>query len=313
MAATAVVAYSGLHSVLDAVTHAGIVGIVLTSLFHFVPLLASTIGWQMLFTKGSRPSLPFLLRVMWIRASVNNMMPVARVGGEVVAVRLMTKHKLSSSQAIATTVVELTLSVLAVFLFVIAGVTLLILEVSDSNLSLKLAAAMLATLPMLAAMVIVQRVGFFGLLDKIFRLMFRQHWQKLAGTAARLDRTVHIIYRRKRRVLWGFVWQFVAWASGAAEVWLALYFLGHEIPLRQAIMLEALIQATASLAFAIPGALGAQEASILFFGQLLGLPKEVSAALAILRRCRDILIFVPGLIVWQVQEGRWLLKSSKKP
>lgn len=311
MAATGVIVYSGFDAVINAIAKAGIAGILATSLFHLIPLIASTIGWHILFPQSLRPKPLYLFKVMWIRASVNNLMPVARVGGEVVAVRMMSKHKLSTTQAIATTVVELTLSVLAVFLFVIGGIALFMFEVSDQNLILKLVGATLATMPVLAAMVFVQRIGFFGLLDKIFRLMFRRQWQKLAGSAAQLDRAVHVIYRRKKRVLWGFFWQLAAWVIGSAEIWLGLYFLGHEISLQQALMLEALIQATSSLAFAIPGALGAQEASFLFFGQMLGIPRDVAVALAIIRRCRDILVFVPGLIVWQVQEGRWLLHSSK--
>ncbi|MFY9288805.1 MAG: lysylphosphatidylglycerol synthase domain-containing protein, partial [Alphaproteobacteria bacterium] len=174
-----------------------------------------------------------------------------------------------------------------------------------------LAGALLLSVPALVAMVVVQRVGFFGLLSKIFNLMFRNTWEKLAGSAAILDRAVHAMYRRSTKVLACSFWQLMAWVAGIGEMWLALYFLGHPLPLLEAFMLEALIQASASAAFAVPGALGVQEAGFLLFGHMLGLPNDISAALAVMRRCRDLLLYVPGLIAWQVQEGRWLLRKKK--
>ena len=109
----------------------------------------------------------------------------------------------------------------------------------------------------------------------------------------------------------GFFWQMIAWLSGTGEIALALSYLGHPLPLVEAFMIEALIQASVSAAFVVPGALGVQEGGFLLFGHMLGLTPEIAVALAVIRRCRDVLLFVPGLIVWQVQEGRWLLKGRK--
>ena len=54
--------------------------------------------------------------------------------------------------------------------------------------------------------------------------------------------------------------------------------------------------------------LGVQEAGFLVLGHALGLSPDIAAALALMRRCRDLLLYVPGLIAWQVQEGKWLLR-----
>ena len=139
--------------------------------------------------------------------------------------------------------------------------------------------------------------------------MFRDKWAAFAGNAARLDRAVASVYRRKRRAVLCGVLQFVAWGLGSIEVWLSLNFLGHPLPLGEAAMIEALIQGSASAAFAIPGALGVQEAGFLLFGGMLGLSPATAAALAVMRRCRDLLCYVPGLVVWQAHEGKRLLKS----
>lgn len=311
-AATMVLLWSGFPQILAALRVAGW-GILWTSLFHLVPMLCCVIGWRMLIPGRTRPSLVYFFYILWLRSSVNNMLPVARIGGEVVAVRVMMKHGLRKTVAIASTVVELTTSVLAVFLFNIIGIAMFVIHVGDKTIGLKLAGGLLFALPAMAAMLAVQKFGFFGLLDRIFKLMFRDTWQKYAGNVRILDRAVHATYLRGGRVLGCAFWQLAAWVMGTGEIWLALHFLGHSLSLAESFMLESIIQAASSAAFAVPGALGVQEAGFLFFGQMLGLTPDIAAAMAVIRRCRDVLIFVPGLIAWQVQEGRWLLRRSGSP
>lgn len=309
-AATGIIIWSGYASILQALQAAGW-GIVWTSLYHVVPLVICAVGWRALMPGRTRPSAGFIVYVLWLRGAVNNLMPVARIGGEIVSVRVMMKHGMRKTTAIASTIVELTLSVAAVFLFVLSGIFLLSLRLSDNNLAWKLAAGLLASTPLIAALVIVQRIGFFGILDKIFTLMLRDTWKKFAGNIGQMDRAIHLMYRRKRRILFCFVWVFMSWTSCTGEVWLGLDFLGHPLGLVDCFIIEALIQAASSAAFAVPGALGVQEAGFLFFGHLLGLPSDIAVALAVIRRCRDLLLYLPGLILWQAQEGHWLLKQKQ--
>ncbi len=307
-AATGLIIWSGYAQVLSAL-HIACWGILWTSLFHLLPMLACIIGWQTLMPGRKRPSLTYFLYVLWLRASVNNLMPVARIGGEVIAVRVMMKHGIRKTSAIASTVVELTTSVLAVFLFDVVGIGLFTLHVADHAIGWKLAAGLLLSMPPIGAMLVVQRMGFFGLMDKVFTLMIRDKWKKYAGNVHNLDRAVHTMYRRMDRVLYCGLWQLIGWVLGVGEIWLALYYLHHPISLMESFMIEALIQASASAAFVVPGALGVQEAGFLLFGHMLGLTPDIAAALAVIRRCRDVILYVPGLIAWQIQEGKWLLKK----
>ena len=304
--ATGVIAWSGYDQVLAALHQAGW-GIVWTSLFHIVPMFACVLGWQALLPGRVKAGKLFFLYVLWIRASVNNLMPVARIGGEIVSVRVMIKHGMRKSPAIASTVVEITTSIIAQFVFVILGVSLFVFRVSDTSMTSQLIWGVLITVPAIAGMVYVQKMGFFGLFDRLFRALFRDKWAKFAGSAARLDHAVRTMYRRRAKTIYCFVMQLVSWALNSGEIWLALYFLGHPLSLMECVMIEALIQATGSAAFIVPGALGVQEASFLLFGSMLGLTPEIAAALAVIRRCRDLILYIPGLIVWQIQEGRWLM------
>jgi putative membrane protein len=305
--ATAVIVWSGWSEVLKALAQAGW-GIGAVAAFHFVPLVIASAGWRVLSPGKRRPSLPMFVYFMWVRASINNLMPVARIGGEIACVRLMAAHGMRKSTAIAITVVELTLSIAAIFMFVALGVLLFALRVNDRDVSMQLAWGLILSLPLLGAMMAVQKIGFFSLLLRMFRLAFRDKWASMAGSAARLDRAVATVYRRRKRVIACTFWQFVSWSLGSVEIWLALVFLGHPLPFAESVMIEALIQGSVSVAFAVPAALGVQEAGFLVFGGMLGLPHETAAALAIIRRCRDMLCYAPGLVVWQVHEGKRLLK-----
>lgn len=309
--ATAVIAWSGYHEVLKALDQAGW-GILWTSLFHIVPMIACVLGWQALLPGKVKASKLFFLYVLWIRASVNNLMPVARIGGEIISVRVMMKHGIRKSPAIASTVVEITLSVIAQFVFVLAGIALFLMHVSDQSVTSQLLWGLLITTPAIGAMVYVQKVGFFGLFEKLFTLMFRDKWKKFAGSAARLDHAVRVMYRRRGKAMYCFVMQVASWALCSVEIWMALKFIGHPLSLAECMMIEALIQATGSAAFVVPGAIGVQEAGFLLFGSMLGLTPDIAAALAVIRRCRDLILYIPGLIVWQIQEGRWLVEKKRQ-
>jgi glycosyltransferase 2 family protein len=87
-------------------------------------------------------------------------------------------------------------------------------------------------------------------------------------------------------------------------------FLGHPVALGDAFVIEAVIQALSSSAFIVPGALGVQEGGFLVIGGLVGLPSELALALALVRRARDVIIFVPALLVWQIGAGRRALSSA---
>jgi putative membrane protein len=309
--ATGIIAWSGTQEVLKALDQAGW-GIVWTSLFHIVPMIACVLGWQALLPGKIKAGRLFFLSVLWIRASINNLMPVARIGGEIISVRVMMKHGIRKSPAIAATVVETTLSVIAQFVFVLAGIALFIMRVSDQSVTSQLLWGLLISAPAIGAMVYVQKVGFFGLFEKLFTLLFRDKWKKFAGSASRLDHAVRVMYRRRAKAFYCFVMQFVSWALCSVEIWLALRYIGHPLSLVECMMIEALIQAAGSAAFVVPGAIGVQEAGFLLFGSMLGLTPDVAAALAVIRRCRDLILYIPGLIVWQIQEGRWFVAKKKK-
>jgi glycosyltransferase 2 family protein len=287
-------------------------GLVWVSLFHFVSMAFNARAWQVLFPGRRRPSLAFTTWLIWTRESVNGLLPVARVGGEVVCARLLMRWGMRGAPAVGSLVVDMSLSLGTQFAFTVLGIALLAARTDDQGLVTQLALGTLAMLPLVGVVFAVQRYGAIELLGRVFRAMFRDRFADVVGGARRLDRRVRNLYLRRRAVLACCGWQLLSWIVGAGEIWLALYFLGHPVSVWDAILIEALVQAVASTAFVIPGAIGVQEGGFLLVGALLGIGPEVSLALALSRRVRDVLVFAPALIAWQVLEGRWLWRARAK-
>ena len=65
-----------------------------------------------------------LLRL--VREGVNNLLPVAQIGGPVVAARLLQRRGMALPEAIAATIADLTLEVITQILFTLLGLALLL-------------------------------------------------------------------------------------------------------------------------------------------------------------------------------------------
>ena len=70
-----------------------------------------------------------------------------------------------------------------------------------------------------------------------------------------------------------------------------------------------------AIAIVVPGHAGVQEAAYAGIGAIFGQPPELSLAVSLLRRARDLALGVPILLIWQAvelqrrratrAEGRW--------
>ena len=81
-------------------------------------------------------------------------------------------------------------------------------------------------------------------------------------------------------------------------------------------MIESLIDAVRGAAFAVPGALGAQEGGLIVLCALFGIPPDQALALSLVKRVADLALGLPGLLAWQIAEGRRLHAvgcASKQP
>lgn len=285
-----------------ALLHAAGPGLVLAAAVHVLPMMANARDWQTLLFGARRPTLPFMLRLVWIRESVNGLLPVARIGGEIVSFRLLKRIGLRSSAAAASLVVDTQLTLISQLVFTLIGIAFLLSHATpgERQVGIDLLWGLAVLAPLLAAFALVQHVRPFERLARFFKRVTSGQISSLVGPSARIDQSIKLIWRRRGVVLrYLLFWQPLQCLATSFEIWLALYFLGSQISFSEAVVLESLIQALSSAAFFVPGALGVQEGGFVLIGGALGLDPSVSLALAGARRLRDLVIFVPGLLAWQ--------------
>jgi putative membrane protein len=286
-------------------------GLALAGLMHVLPMLANAKDWQTLFLGAAGPRMARMLHIVWIRESINSMLPVARIGGEIESFRLLRQDGVEAPEVVASLVVDMQLTLISQLMFALVGIGYLLSHAASGALRLagELAWGIVALAPILALFALVQHANPF---ERITRLLNRATSGKLTallGKSARIDETIKLMWRRRGVVIrYLFLWQTLQNLATSLEIWAALYFLGSRVGLLEAFVIESLIQAVSSAAFFVPGGLGVQEGAFVVIGGALGINAQTSLALAGARRIRDLLIFVPGLLAWQVAES-----SAKAP
>ena len=279
-------------------------GLVLAALFHVLPMLANACAWRRLLPEAHRPSVHVLTWATWVRESINGLLPVARIGGEIAAYRIVRRHVARRSDAAASLVADMALSVLSQAGFALLGLALLFASGHASTATTQLLAAVVGMIPLGAGFVLAQRGGALGGLTRMLDRLLAGRLGLVHTQSLRFDAALRAVYERRGDVGACFAWQLAGWVLGAGEIWLALKFLGDQRGVIDAVVIEALIQAVSSAAFIVPGALGVQEGAFVVVGAALGIDAATALALATARRLRDVIIFFPGLIAWHRAETR---------
>ncbi len=270
-------------------------------------LAVDTIGWSALLPPASRPGLWRLTWIRWVCMSVNRLLPVAQVGGDVVRARLLSRHDVAGGVASASVIVDVTVGVLTLSAFAATGLLLLLIDGGATDIAGQVAVGLLVFCLLIAGFVMVQRSGLLRrMADALQHRLGAAGWAAFAGHADLMHRTIAAIYADRRAVAASFLWRYLGWCLGAVEVWLILKLLGHPVSLFDAFVIEAIAQAVIAAGFAIPGALGVQEGGLVAIGLVFGIAPEVALAVSLIKRGRDLLLGLPGLALWQAVEGRWL-------
>jgi len=312
--ATVLIADHGAAAILEAMLVIGW-GLLAITFFHLVPMMLANLSWRELLPPASRPGTLALLWIRWIRESVNSLLPVAQVGGDLVCARLVHLRGVAGAPAIASMVVDLTVSVLTQLAFVALGLALLLLRSLDPSVlavAWGVVAGMGILLAAMAAFILVQRKGMFDIAIRIGAgLLGSGVRERLDAKAAEIDGAIRALYRNKRAFWIAMAWRLADWVAGAGEVWLVMYFLGKPVSVAEALILESLGTGVRSAAFLVPGAIGILEASYIVFGGMFGISAADSLALALAKRVRELLLGLPGLLAWQLAEGRRLFSRRR--
>ncbi len=277
---------------------------------HVAKLLADTIGWLMVIPKGDRLRLRTALWIHWLGESVSDLLPTARIGGDIVTARLAALRGMSLTTAVASMLVDVTACLFTKIVYTMAGLALLVAATGQSDLVEPMAIAALIGVLAIAGFYSVQRLGIFRWGAALAsRLAQSASWSSFRQGGEMLDLTVQRFYARRAGVTACCTFAAISWVISAGEIWIALYALGMPTSFTTALILESAIQGVRGAMFLVPGALGVQESGYLAVGSLLGIPGDTALALSLIRRVRELIVGIPGLVVWQLLEGGRLWRS----
>lgn len=257
-----------------------------------------------------RPPAPSSLALFWrlrvVREGIDSLLPVAQVGGEIVAARLLGRLGLSAPLAAASIVVDVTVELLTQVAFLAAGL-LALAALPGRGLARSGAAPWGTTawlLPtvggMAALLVLAQRFGALRGLEQVARAVSR-HVPGL-GDLAGLQEEARAIYRRGRGLRRGAALHGLAWLLGTVETWAVLHALGLGATPQQALVVESLGMAARSAGFALPGAIGVQEGGFILAVAAAGLPglaaclPQAACAQAAAHAAAHVALAGPGLL-----------------
>ena len=306
---TGLLIHQGVGQVLDAFATGewAIMGIVV---YHLIPIFLDALAWWVLFPNPDRPPMLRLFWMRWIGESVSTLVPSAAVGGDIVRARLAAIRGVPLPIAAGTVLVDLTLGIFIQAGFTLLGLVLLVDLTGKTSFVRPTLIGIVIALFAFAGFYFVQRVGMFRFIGRIVsRLAGSSDWNSLVQGGDTLDRTIRTLYARRRGVVGCCAWTIASLVIGSGEIWLALWILDLPDSFLNALILQSMVLTIRSAAFPVPAGLGVQEGGYLVVGNLLGISGEGAFALALVARAREIGLGIPGLISWQVIEGRRLLRA----
>ena len=310
LAGTLLIAHYGVAAVGEALLTIGWTGFLVIILLHLAILFLCGIAWFVLVPPAERGGpWPFVWGRL-VREAGSEILPLSQLGGLVMGGRAASLAGLSGKVTAASSVVDATMELLGQLAFAALGLAILIVLHPEAPFITATALTLVGALVVVVLFIGVQRRGFV-LLERIAERLSRQWSATGIWAPGAIQDSIRRTYERHGRLLAGFLLHLLAWIAGAFEAWVALRFMGSPLPLAAVIAIEGLLAAARGIAFAVPAALGIQEGAYVVLGGLFGLPPDTALALSLLKRARGLALGVPPLLLWQIAEGRQLLRRRK--
>jgi len=295
----ALVVHFGADAVIRSLVAIGWGGFTAICLIHLALIAVMGIAWWAL--ASAAPAWVFIWGRL-TRDAGSEVLPLSQMGGTVLGARAVALAGVSGPVATASTIVDLTLEFFAKLAYTAVGLVLLVHLRPDLPVALPITTGIAVAALVAIAFVVVQRHGF-ALFDRLARALGRGWADRTAAGAASVHTELGRTYRRKSGLWVGFLLHLACWVASALEVWIALRLAGRALDFTAVLVIESLLYAIRTVAFAIPNAVGVQEGAYIILGGAFGLTPEMALALSLLKRARDLAIGLPVLGAWQAVEG----------
>jgi uncharacterized protein (TIRG00374 family) len=307
-----------LSAALALVWQAGPLGIAGICLVFFALFALDALLWLVLV-----PELPRsfgwyrrLLRVRLVGEAFNLVVPAGGFGGEPLkAVLLKSHYGVGYRESSAGLVLARIQGLIGQFLFVAfaavlmaAATTLPPLYQTSAWIGLAVLAAMTGGFIITPKLRLSSRIGrrFGG------RRWAQGVMKSLAAIEAVEDKINAFARAHRARYLLSIVLAALRWSLGAAEMWLALYLLGHPVSVAEAIVLEGLLQLARSVSFFIPANLGTQDGALALAAAAVTGVAAAGLGAALLRRVREVIFIALGFAMGGWYSWRTLRRAVRE-
>lgn len=293
--------YEGAGDVATAFASVGF-GALWIAALRLVQTFSASFAWRALLAKP-RPKPWLFCKLRWVRESINNLLPVAQIGGDLLGARLLRNNGVPGGLASASVIVDLLAQTATQVIFTLVGVFFLVDSGADTDLTFAILAGMLIMAPALAGFWLAPRLLAMGWLDTLAAQVERRTgWASVGGLPA-LRAGLDTILRRRAGLTAALLIHMGIWFVGAVEIWLALHLLGDPRSFATAVTIESLGHAVKAVGFLIPGAWGVQEGGFIALCAAFGIGSPTAIALSLVKRIPDFVCGAPGLWLWRRMEG----------
>jgi uncharacterized protein (TIRG00374 family) len=307
-----IILHIGLEPILHTVSQLGLFHLGLILLPMLVVYGLEAMGWQV--TLGPHAGKIGFFRLFAIRMAgetVNVTTPTAYVGGEPLKAYLLKRYGVPMVDGLASVITAKTTMTLAQVFFILLGLALTFWIIGESG---HYWVAMLVSVGVLAfgvgLLVLLQRhgigMGCLGILRACgIRLAYLENRE---SQLQELDGIIRGFYSQHHQTFYAaLAIFFLAWMTETLEVYAILYFLDVPIDVWTSISIAALAVFIKGGTYFIPGSLGAQEGGYTLLLMSLGYTEVTGIAFALIRRLREILWILFGLVCLM------LLKNQDSP
>lgn len=303
--AIALVGWYGFDSVVAAVKSAGWGGFAVIVAWQLLLFVVLGLAWYAIMPAREHCPAWVLIWGRMVRDASANCLPLSQVGGFVLGARAVTLHGVSWQVATASTVVDVTAEFLAELAFIGIGLAILLARAPNSNLAVPVEIGLgLAVMACVAFVWLQQGAG--QLFSRLGRRIAGRWFDDANERMQVLQAEVGLIYGNTTRLVIGFLVHLLGWLGTGVAGWIAYHAIGVPIDFDDALAIEALLSAAVAVGFLVPMNAGVQEAGYAGLGAIFGVPPEMSLAVSLIRRARDLTVGIPILVVWQVLEVRKL-------
>ena len=255
------------------------------------------LGWRYAFTRDRVP----LGTLMWTRLAgeaFNLTTPTAALGGEAVKTWLL-RDRVVLSEGVSSVIVAKTTITIAQGLLLLLGVVLAWTSLAaDSHILIAMEWLLALEIVSLALFVLAQTRGLASFGGRVLARLGLRRFERHEGLD-RVDRSLAEFYlQQPRRLALSILFHFVAWLLGALEGWMILWLLGTPVSLVTATVIEAFGTGIRFATFLIPGSLGALEGGYAATFAALGLGSTMGVTFSLVRRLREIVWIVVGLVAF---------------